>query len=256
MFGFLGAPFLLIVAVVLLALAGKSEDDPRRERPAALYLSTLTLVGVLAVLAGTFLAVNGLVELTDTKPSGWTSYSERIEVGGEFEFGPDMRQRGRRLQPLPPVARPGANHDDDVSQLIGGLIVGAVGLALLRFHVPKLQDLADNSEGPGARVYSRLLYIVSGVALLTGLGAAGSALYAVYGMIAPDTAGAGEVTDALRALITALAVATVAWALFREAWSKSEDLAAVAAPDDAVTVTEAITANKAPRARKAAPPKE
>lgn len=253
MFGFFGAPFVLIVAVVLLALAGKSEDDPRRERPAALYLSALTLVGVLMVLAGTFLAVNGLVELTDTKPSGWTSYSEAIEVRPDFEFG----QRGRRVQPLPPIQRPGANHDDDVSQLIGGLIVGAIGVALLRFHVPKLQDLADNSDGAGARVYSRLLYVVCGVALLTGLGAAGTALYSVYAMIAPDTAGAGEVTDGLRSLITALAVATVAWALFREAWAKSEDLAAVAAPDIVVVEEPAPTVVKRVRApRKATPPDE
>jgi hypothetical protein len=90
---------------------------------------------------------------------------------------------------------------------------------------------------------------VSGITLLTALAAAGTALYSVYGMIAPDTAGAGRVPDALRSFITALALATVSGLLFREAWSKSDDLAAI-------VDVEPAPAKKAARTRKAAPPKE
>jgi hypothetical protein len=253
--GFFGLPFLLIVGLTLLVLAGKNEPDERRERPAALYLSFMTLIGVLLLLTATFLTVNGLVELTDTTPtSRFISTSDDVTI----RVGP----RGRIVEP--PSFSSDVNHDDDVSQVIGGLIVGAIALALLRFHRPKLQDLADNSTGPGARVHSRLLYIVCGATLLTALAAAGSAVYGVYGMVAPDTAGAGEVTDALRALITAAAVAAVAALLFRAAWDNAEDLAAigrptegfVAAPAETVIVEEPVVAKKAARPRKAAPPKE
>ena len=253
-FGLFGLPFLLIVGLTLLVLAGKNEPDDRRERPAALYLSFMTLIGVLLLLSATFLTVNGLVELTDTTPTGeWSMYVEE-----SVEFGP----RGQVIQPdrsFRSTSRGGVNHDDDVSQLVGGLIAGAIAVALLRFHLPKLQAAGDNSTGPGARVYSRLLYIVCGATLLTGLAAAGTAVYSIYGMVAPDTSGAGEVTDALRSFITAAALTVVSALLFREAWSKSEDLAAVG--DDTVgfaaaPVEDPAPAKRAPRPRKATPPTE
>jgi hypothetical protein len=252
--GILGVPFLLVVALVLLVLAGKSEPDPGRERPAALYLSALTLLGVLLLLAGTFFTAKGLVELTDTTPTGgWFSYSQE-----GVEIGPRGRVIAPAFEDLKALRTRGTvNHDDDVSMLIGGVIMAAIAVALLRFHLPKLQDFAATSTGPGARVYNRLLYVVSGASLVAGLLAAGTVAYSIYGMIAPETAGAGRVTDAFREGLSALAVAVVAGVLFREAFNKS-DLATVKVieVEPEPEPTEPVPVKKAARTRKAAPPKE
>jgi hypothetical protein len=245
-FGLFGLPLILLLAGTLLAIAGKSEPDPKRERPAALYLSVATLIGVVLLFVATFLTANGLVELTDTEPTGFSFESKGIQIA------PDGSQRIRPRLIGDDFGRQ-VNHDDDVSQVIGGLIVAAIALALLRFHDPKLQDLADNSDGPGARVYARHLYILCGVSLVTALGAAGFTLYGVYGIVAPDTSGAGEVTDGLRAFLSAAAVAAVAALVYRRAWQRSEDLAAVAAaPPETVVVVAPAPAKRA--VKKAAPP--
>jgi hypothetical protein len=243
--GFFGLPFILTVAVVLLVLAGKNEADPKRERPAALYLSAMVLLGVAGLLTASYLTVHGLVELTDSTPTSFGIESRQVitsdEDGFSFNQGSSSQSFGH------------VNHDDDVSGVVGGVIVGAIALALLWFHVPKLQDLADNSTGPGARIYSRFLYVLCGLTLVVGLAAAGTAIYAVYGMLAPDTAGAGEVTDALRNFIAAAAVTAVAAALFQRSWGASEDLAAVGAE---VVVVEEEPPPAPRRPRRAAPPPE
>ena len=215
-FGFFGLPLVLIVVVVLLVLAGKSEADPRRERPATLYLSAMTLLGVLGALTATYLVVHGLVELTDTSPTSTT-------VGVRSDLFED---RGPRFGTS--FDETSVNHDDDVSSAIGGLILGVIAAALLWFHVPRLRDLADNSHGPGARIYARLLYVVSAITLLVGLTAAGMAIYALYGIIAPDTAGTDTASEGLRNFITAAALTAAAAALFQRTWTASEDLAAIA----------------------------
>jgi hypothetical protein len=245
-------PLTLLAVLVLLVLAGKSEPDVKRERPAALYLGVISLVGVIFLLGATFFVANGLVELTDTEPTGFSFSTRGEEVGpDEFLDGDFGQNRPRRIGD--DFGR-NVNHDDDVSQIIGGLIMGALAFAVIRFHAPKLQDLADNSDGPGARIYARHLYVVCGVTLLTAVGAAGAAIYGVYGMIAPDTASAGDVTDSLRSLLSAAALALVAAYLFRQHWQRSEDLAAVAVAVESEAAV--VVPAKAARVRKAAPPKE
>lgn len=230
-FGFLDIALVAVVAVVLLAIAGKSEPDPLRERPTAIYLSAVMLVGVGLLLVATFLTANGLVELTDTSPTGFDGFesSETVEVEPRNPFDDGIGSRGPRplIRPGPAFEQGSANHDDDISQVIGGLIAAAVALAVIRFHAPKLQEVVDNSSGPGARVYARGLYIACGVTLVTALGAASVVVYSVYGMIAPDTAGPGEVTDALRTFLSAAALAAAAGYVFHRCWTRSEDLAAV-----------------------------
>ncbi len=220
-FSFATLPLLLIVGLLVLALSGKSEPDPTRERPTALYLSVITFVGVLLLLAATWLTVNGLVELTDTSPTdAFSSSRTTIRVGPNETFGSGSFS--------PYSTR--VNHDDDISQVVGGLIAGAIAAALLWYHLPKFEKDLDDSTGPGARVYSRVLFFICGATLLTGLAAAGTAVYAIYGMIAPDTAGAGEVTDALRTFLSAAALAAAAAYIYQRAWKRSEDLAAVVRP--------------------------
>lgn len=219
-FSFATLPLVLIVGLLLLALSGKSEPDPTRERPMALYLSVVTFIGVLLLLAATWLTVNGLVELTDTSPTDAFSSRTTIRVGPNESFGSGSFS--------PYSGR--VNHDDDISQVIGGLIAGAIAAAILWFHLPKFEKDVDDSTGPGARVYSRVLFFICGAALLTGLAAAGTGVYSIYGMIAPDTAGAGEVTDALRTFLSSLALAAAAAYIYQRAWKRSEDLAAVVRP--------------------------
>jgi hypothetical protein len=249
--GLFELPLILLVGLLLLALAGKHEPDPARERPMALYLSVVTLLGVLMLFAATFLVANGLVHLTDSSPSFEslrTSRSISIDDDENFAEFEDYRAS--------------ANHDDDVSQIVGGLIIGAIAAGVLRFHLPRLQRAADDSDGPGARVFARVLLFVCGGALLTGLTAAGFELYSVYGMIAPDTAGEGDTGDAVRSFVPALVLAAVAAYVFQRAWRRTEDLNAVAKAE--TVLVEAVPAPEPPpppaRARrttkKAAPPTE
>jgi hypothetical protein len=227
----LGLPLVLLVGLLIAVLAGRSEPDPRRERPEAIYLSVVTFLGVGLLLAATWLTASGLMALTDTRgeAAGWFGGS-----GTSIEIAPVPRGRiaPRPLNPFEAskISYGDRNHDNDVSQVIGGLIAGALALGLLRFFSPKLQDLGDNSEGPGARIYARLLYLLCGTTLIVALGAAATAVYSVFGMIAPDTAGVGGVTDAVRSLLSAAALAVVAGYLFRRCWTRSEDLAAVGRP--------------------------
>jgi hypothetical protein len=214
-FSFFTLPLALIIGLVLLALAGKSEPDPTRERPTALYFSVVTLIGVLLLLAAAWLTANGLVELTDTKPTHAFS-GNRIEIRGDSVFSSNYGAQ--------------VNHDDDISQVIGGLIAGAIAAGILWFHLPKLEQDADDSTGPGARVYARVLYFIWGAALIVGLAAAGATVFSVYGLIAPDTAGVGAATDALRTLLSSGAVAAAAGYIFLRAWKRSEDLAAIVRP--------------------------
>jgi hypothetical protein len=250
--GLFELPLILLVGLLLLGLAGKHEPDPLRERPITLYLSVVTLIGVLMLFAATFFVANGLVHLTDSSPSFGnfsTSRSITITSSGESEGGFEEY-------------RPSANHDDDISQVVGGVIIGALAAAVLWFHVPRLQRTADDSEGPGARVFARVLLFICGAALVTGLTAAGFAAYSVYGMIAPDTAGSGGTSDALRTFVPVVVLAAVAAYVFQRAWRRTEDLNAVARA--ATVLVETVPAPEPPPAptrarratKKAAPPTE
>ncbi len=179
----LGFPLILIVGLVLLVLAGSNEPGDLRERPAMLYLAFMTLTGVLLLLFATVLAMTGLVHLT-------ASHNGAL------------------------------NHDADVSQVIVGLIAGAAALAVLRFHVPKLERDAADSAGPARRIFARVLSIVCAAAALTGLAAAAGCLYSVYGIVAPNTAGVGQRADAVRSFIAAAVVATIAGYVFVQAWRR------------------------------------
>ncbi|HVT77231.1 MAG TPA: hypothetical protein VHD87_09385 [Acidimicrobiales bacterium] len=181
----LGFPLILIVGLVLLTLLGTNEPDDLRERPAMLYLSFMTLTGVLLLLFATVLAMTGLLHLTATHSGA-------------------------------------LNHDADVSQVVVGGIAGAAALAVLRFHVPKLELGAEESAGPARRIFSRVVYVVCAAAALTGLAAAAGCLYAIYGMVAPDTAGVGHTVDAVRSFIAAAVVAGVAALVFARAWRRVE----------------------------------
>ena len=230
-FGFVAFPIVVLIGVLLLGLSGKSEPDPTRERPTALYLSLGTFFGVLLLLAATYLTVNGLVELTNTQANeGFAQAQVTVRGGPKGIFdNPDTSFSSSTSH---------ANHDDDISQVIGGLIAGAIAAGLLWFHLPKLEQDADNSTGPGARVYARVYYFICGAALLVGLGAAGAAIFAVYGMIAPDTAGVGATTDALRSFISSGALAAASAYIFLRTWKRSEDLIAIVRPAPVVEPTE------------------
>jgi hypothetical protein len=172
-------PLILIVGVVLLVLAGTNDVGELREHPAALYLAFMTLTGVLLLLFATFLTTHGLTHL----------------MGGSV------------------------NHDSDVSQVVVGVIGGAVAAAVLWFHLPKLHATA------GTRIYTHVLYTVCVAAVLTGLAAAASTLYAIYGMVAPDTAGFDVFTDGLRSFIASAVLAVTAGLVFWQAWQRSTEAA-------------------------------
>lgn len=111
------------------------------------------------------------------------------------------------------------NHDQDVSQAVVGVIAAAVAIGLLRFHLPKLQDADDK------QMYAHVVHIVCGAALLTGVAAAGSAAYALYAMVAPETSGVGAFTDGLRSFIASAALAAMAGYVFAQGWKRSAEAA-------------------------------
>ena len=219
---------LLIVVVALVALfSGRSEDDPNRERPLALYLSVAGLLGVVLLLAGTYMTLSGVVGLTDGQSGSARGFSFTSSKNSTVEFAPVPPRSLRKLAPGGAwSAYPGrSNHDDDVARILTGLIVTAIGFGVVRFHSPKLRQLTEGSNGPGARVASRYFYAVCFVSMLTAIGAAGAAVYAAAGWIAPDTLGFGSHFDGLRTLIVTGVLAIVALVIFRREWGHAEALA-------------------------------
>lgn len=209
MFFFLGGlPFLIIGIAFIALLAGKAEPDPDHERPRALYLAAASYIAVLVLLAASFFVFEGLLGFSD-KDSGSVTFSMDDDFDGS----------GYRIK---------ENHDDDVSGVVGGLIAGALAVGVLAFHLPKLRDTAP--DGPGARVYSRYLYLACFAALLAGLFSFGGAIYQLLAGVAPDTLGNGDRADALRSVATGLGVSAVAAAVFVRHWRFSEALRAARNP--------------------------
>ncbi|MEY2470260.1 MAG: hypothetical protein QOF21_2958, partial [Actinomycetota bacterium] len=210
-------PLLVIGGVLVALFAGRSEPDPDRERPTALYLSIVSFFAVLFLLGASLAVATGLMGLTSDDSGGWSSYGRTtIEVAPTpfdeesgsvtFEPGPNEKVSFGRYR---------ANHDDDVSTLVTGLIVGLLAAGVFRSFFGKARALGASSSGPGARVLARYCYAVCGVTLLGALGGAGVAIRSLFGVIAPDTFDAGSNAQSARVLAVSAVFAIAAYALFR-----------------------------------------
>ncbi len=230
-FGFVGFLPLLVVAVLLIALfSGRSEPDPDRERPTALYLSIASFVAVLFVLGATFAVSTGLANLTDSSSGGgWFAYSEEGSIDtsqGDYAPIPSEFEPATTIPNYDEVISESrgnfnANHDDDVSMIVLGLIFGVLAVAVHRFHFPPLQRLAKSSSGPGATVFARYVYAVAFVAMLAAVVTTGIVAFAICQAIAPDTFGVDSIAEALRMLGANAAFAIVALLIFRYHWRQA-----------------------------------
>jgi len=257
---------LIIVGGVLVALfAGRSEPDPDRERPTSLYLSIVSFFGVLFLLGATLAVTTGLVGLTADSDS----YSVSEGSFTEYRSGPFVEERRSTDDYV--ISRGGGNHDDDVSTLATGLIIGVLALGVFRSFFGKIRLLGADSNGPGARVLARYCYAVCFVTLIGALAATGVAIHAVLGIVSPDTFDAGSNAASARMLAQAAVSALVAYALFTLHSGQAQRLAGparavgfapvVAAPPTAAPAAEpTVVAKRAPAkraaAKKAAPRKK
>ena len=199
-------PLALVGAILIALFAGRSEPDPDRERPTALYLSIVSFFAVLFVVGASFALSTGVIGLTG---DGTDHASFSVGTSGEVGEVGRISEGGSREY------RPHRNHDDDVSMIVAGLIAGAIALGVHRSYLTRIKELGRSSTGPGARVLSRYGYTVSFLTLLTGLGAVGVMLHAFIGLFSPDTFGIYSNADAARALAESAFVALVALWLFR-----------------------------------------
>lgn len=263
-------PLVLVAAVLVALFAGRSEPDPDRERPTALYLSIVSFFAVLFVLGSTVAITMGVMGLTG---DGSYSFGSGENVAG---YAPIPRaaptvsiKPGFAPYPMPPAkaqltyGRYHANHDGDVSTIVTGLIVGLLALGVFRSSFGKARRLGAGSSGPGARVLARYCYAVCFVTLLAGLAGAGIAIHSLFGVIAPDTFNAGSNAESARVLADSAVVALVALALFRLHSEQAQGFSApprsvgFAAPTPtappAPSTPPAPPAKKAPAAKKAPP---
>jgi hypothetical protein len=201
------AEVIVLVVVIAGAIGGRNEPDPGGERPLAIYLAAAAVVATFTIFAGVGLVAEAVNNLAEEN----SSFASSVDFGEDDFFGSEA---------------PLTSDDDDaernaeITDLILGLIVLGVGGGVLAFHDPKQRQLAQNSDGPGLRVAEKAAYILCFSALVAIVVAAAMFVYGAYGAIAPGVAGIGDRDEALRDLITPVALLVTAIGIFVVNWRR------------------------------------
>jgi hypothetical protein len=200
------AEVIVLVVVIAGSIGGRNEPDPGGERPLAIYLAAAAVVATFTVFAGIGLTADAVTNMAEDNDSfSQTVFSDEEFFGEEdsFSSGDDDAQR-----------------NSEITALVLGLIVLAVGGIVLTFHDPKQKQLAQNSDGPGLRVAEKSAYILCFSALLALVVTGALVVYGAYSVIAPGVAGIGDRDEALRDLIMPLALFFTAAGIFVVNWRR------------------------------------
>jgi hypothetical protein len=221
--------FLLPLGVVILAIVavagGRAEPDPDSERPAALYLTAVSFVAVFALLFSVFGLADGLLNLTINHDTSSAFGRTQTSFGSSSSGFSSSSGSSSSTAPLIPSS---GGHDGDYRTIVESLVVGALAAALFLTHRRWLQVwLATHPSGPGSRVWHTYQYVACFFAVLAGLIAAASMLYAVFRFAAPGVTGTGTRGEAMVSLFTSAVLAVGAAGVFLFHWNDSPLAASV-----------------------------
>jgi len=200
------AEVIVLVVVIAGSVGGKNEPDPGGERPLAIYLAAAVVIATFTLFAGIGMTADAVKNLAEDNNGSYAT-----TVFGDDEFFDDT------------AASSGddAQRNSEITALVLGVIVLAVGAAVLAFHDPKQRRLSQNSDGPGLRVAEKTAYILCFSALVAMVAAGAAVVYGAYAAIAPGVSGVGDRDQALRDLIPPVALLAAAAGIFIINWSRS-----------------------------------
>ncbi len=179
----------LLVAVILVLVAGRKDPDPSHSRTQARYLAAIGLVSLFLALFAAFGTVRALADLIVDKESPQQSVDLPEGLEDVFESLPT------ELFDVPGADADGLADDDAAYRLAvqSFLLFLAAGL-VFAFHDQRAHRLLpsdridDSAPGRVARAY---LYGISFVAALIVLVALAKAGYGLFRVVAPGVTGAG-----------------------------------------------------------------
>jgi len=178
----------LVVAVILVLVAGRRDDDAAHTRTQARYLAAICLVSLFVALFAAFGTVRGLTDLIVDK-SG-------VESSGRppppFR---DILDSIPGLGNLPGSGNGGLPSDDaDYRLAVGSALFAVAAVGVFVFHDRRARRLVPPGEidqSSTGRVARAAVYGACFIAALVVLLALAKAGYGLFRVIAPDVTGRG-----------------------------------------------------------------
>lgn len=220
------AGIALIVAVILVLVAGRRDDDPGQTRTQARYLGAITLVSLFVALFAFFGVARALTDLIVDKDVSATASSVPIPK----ELGDILKQlpNGSSIPGLGSGGDSGGvgtSNDADYRAAMGTGLLLVAALGVFVFHERRARRLVPRdsfAEGGTARIARAALYGACFVAAIIALFAAAKGVYGIFRVIAPGITGHGaddvERQRGIAQLISFGALSVASVFIFLRAW--------------------------------------
>ncbi len=182
----------LLVAVILVLVAGRKDDDPAHTRTQARYLAAIGLVALFVTLFAAFGTVRALTDLIVDKGK----VERSVDLPGNLEDILQDLPNGGGVFDLPGTSADDLPNDDaDYRLAVQSLLLAVAAGLVFAFHDQRAHKLVpgdtidDSATGRVARAY---LYGIAFVAALVVLVALAKAGYGVFRVVAPGVTGSGS----------------------------------------------------------------
>jgi hypothetical protein len=181
----------LLVAVILVLVAGRSDTDLARTRTQARYLAAICLVSLFVALFAAFGTVRALTDLIVDKEGS----SQAANVPEQLQDIFDSLPNGQQIFDLPGGGDDLANDDADYRLAVQAFLLFLAAGIVFAFHDQRAHRLVpgasidDSATGKVARAY---LYGVAFIAALVVLVALAKAGYGLFRVLAPSVTGGGS----------------------------------------------------------------
>jgi hypothetical protein len=182
----------LLVAVILVLVAGRKDTDPTHTRTQARYLAAIGLVSLFVTLFAAFGTIRALTDLIVDKDQVEQSVDLPESLEDIFEDLPG----GGGVFDLPGVSAAELPDDDaDYRLAVQSLLLAVAAALVFAFHDQRAhrlipgEEIDDSATGRVARAY---LYGIAFVAALVVLVALAKAGYGVFRVVAPGVTGSGS----------------------------------------------------------------
>jgi hypothetical protein len=207
----------LVVAVILILVAGRKDDDRSQTRTQARYLGVITIVSLFIALFAFFGIVRSLTNLIPSE-------DRSVSFPGLQDL--DIEDLIEELPfDVPGLERSGPTYDDEQLQktIEFGLLFFAA-IAVFAFHDRRARKLVPADKFPSdatGRIARAALYGACAVAALIALFAAAKGVYGLFRVIIPGVTGDNsdfEREKGVAQLITFGLLAGASGFIFLRAW--------------------------------------